>query len=463
VNAPADHSLIIDVGKTSIKCHMLNEEGESIESSVLENTVEASSPYPHFDTERIWRWILDTISKLQNPHTIGAINVTTHGACAALLDGEGKLVLPVLDYEYTGVQEFSGEYAAIRPGFEQTLSPDLPAGLNLGRQLYWQKKQFPEQFGAVQQVLLYPQYWVWRLSGVAVTEVTSLGCHTDLWLVKDQRLSSLATTLGIENAFPPTIPAYQAAGSIKREIAEATGLPRDCAVYAGVHDSNSSVARYLYSTAQQGFTVISTGTWIITMCVNGSTEGLREDQDTLANVSVLGDPLPSARFMGGREFDRICQLTSADTSELETPQDIEALIEADVFALPSFADAGGPFNQRAGEIIGQPQSGKALATLYLALMIDYELQLLGARKDVIFGSFSNKNPLLCQLLAQMRPEQRILLSGDTASTIRGAWCLTRWTSPPPPQLGRFDIAAPTRLSGLLDYRCEWRRQCDLPR
>ena len=453
------HSLIIDIGKTTIKCHLLDCEGEPIDSASRTNTTVDSLPYPHFDTDHIWYWLLDTISGFENPGSIHAINITTHGACAALLDEKGKLAMPVLDYEHTGPQDVQTEYSSIRPDFNQTLSPDLPAGLNLGRQLYWQKKQFPNKFDEVHQILLYPQYWVWRLTGVAVTELTSLGCHTDLWLPGEQRLSSLATTLGIENAFPPIIPAHKSAGMIKREVAEATGLRSDCEVYAGVHDSNSSVARYLYSAPQRDFTVVSTGTWVVSMCVNGSTDGLREDKDTLANVSVLGAPLPSARFMGGREFERICQLTSADTSHQETPRDIEGLIESKVYALPSFADTGGPFCHRTGEIIGQPQSGRGLATLYLVLMIDYELELLGAQGDVIFGSYSNKNPLLCQLLAQLRPEQRILLSGDTASTITGAWCLTRWTSPPPAKLGHFEMATPTALSGLGEYRNAWRTFC----
>lgn len=28
---------------------------------------------------------------------------------------------------------------------------------------------------------MYPQYWALRLTGIAANEVTSLGCHTDLW------------------------------------------------------------------------------------------------------------------------------------------------------------------------------------------------------------------------------------------------------------------------------------------
>ena len=176
----ADHSLIIDVGKTTIKCHLLDSEGHSVTSASLANSVADSPPYPHFDIERTWGWLLDTISALDNKSRIGSINVTTHGACAALLDSAGELVLPILDYEHIGPDACRKEYDAIRPPFEQTLSPALPAGLNLGRQLHWQKQAFPEQFARVAQVLLYPQYWIWRLCGNAVTEVTSLGCHTDL-------------------------------------------------------------------------------------------------------------------------------------------------------------------------------------------------------------------------------------------------------------------------------------------
>ena len=69
-----------------------------------------------------------------------------------------------------------------RPAFEETGSPRLPAGLNLGAQLFWQFRRFPEAAGAhrvdpdVSAVLDAS-----GCPGCAASERTSLGCHTDLW------------------------------------------------------------------------------------------------------------------------------------------------------------------------------------------------------------------------------------------------------------------------------------------
>ncbi|NJN38893.1 MAG: hypothetical protein HC790_09445, partial [Acaryochloridaceae cyanobacterium CSU_3_4] len=50
---------------------------------------------------------------------------------------------------------------------------------------------------------------------------------------------------------------------------------------------------------------MSTGTWVIVLGVGGALEGLEAPRDTLANVDAFGRPVPSARFMGGREYDVI--------------------------------------------------------------------------------------------------------------------------------------------------------------
>ncbi len=56
---------------------------------------------------------------------------------------------------------------------------------------------FPGDFARVSTILTYPQYWAFRLTGVAANEVTSLGCHTDLWNPTAGAYSSLVDTLGI--------------------------------------------------------------------------------------------------------------------------------------------------------------------------------------------------------------------------------------------------------------------------
>ena len=72
--------------------------------------------------------------------------MTTHGATCALLDAHGDLALPVLDYEHDGPDTLAAEYDAVRPPFAETGSPRLPAGLNLGAQIFWQQRRFPDAF-----------------------------------------------------------------------------------------------------------------------------------------------------------------------------------------------------------------------------------------------------------------------------------------------------------------------------
>ena len=48
--------------------------------------------------------------------------------------------------------------------FAELLSPNLPNGLNGGRQIYWQKRAFPDAYARVDAILPYPEYWVWRLT-----------------------------------------------------------------------------------------------------------------------------------------------------------------------------------------------------------------------------------------------------------------------------------------------------------
>ena len=54
-----------------------------------------------------------------------------HGATVALVDHDG-LVLPVLDYEFSGPDALAADYDRLRPDFAVTGSPRMPGGLNIG-------------------------------------------------------------------------------------------------------------------------------------------------------------------------------------------------------------------------------------------------------------------------------------------------------------------------------------------
>jgi L-fuculokinase len=97
-------------------------------------------------------------------------------------------------------------------------------------------------------------------------------------------------------------------------------------------------------------------------------EVLREEVDTLANVDAFGKAVPTARFMGGREYAAICGVDAVQTQP--SVGDLEAVLESGALAVPSFADQGGPFRSQAGRIVGDapdaPHHRAALAAMYCA-------------------------------------------------------------------------------------------------
>lgn len=441
-------TVVLDIGKTNAKLTLLDAAGAILAEQRCPNSIVQSGLYPHHDTERLWHWLQSTLAAFSQLAHITAIVPVTHGATAALVDDEG-LVLPILDYESNLPQSLAAEYATLRPAFGDSLSPQLPCGLNLGLQLYWLAKTYPQQFARARHILAYPQYWAWRLSGVAASEVTSLGCHTDLWQPQQGTFSSLVHRMEWTPLFPPLQAAWTALGPLQANPA----LP-ECQVLCGIHDSNASLLRYLDAQGEaQPRTVLSTGTWAIAAAFGAPLEQLDETADMLANVNALGQPVACMRFMGGREFS----VLAGAAPQVCAVADIARLVEQGTLALPCFAESGGPFVGQAGRIVGPaPQTAQehyALATLYCALMSDYCLDALGAGGPVtVEGSFTD-NPHFASVLAALRPGQDVAVSQDASGTTCGGWMLHRWGGVP---VMASTLARPIEVGCLDAYRAQWR-------
>ena len=150
----------------------------------------------------MWSFLCDSLATFETKYGIDALAITTH-ACTAGLVGADELVLPMLDYEYEIPPEIAAEYDDLRPAFEKTFSPRMPGGLNLGAQLHFLRSTFPKEYASAALYLTFPQYWSWRLTGVARSERTFLGCHSDLWLPKQGTYSSLVGAEFPKKLFAP--------------------------------------------------------------------------------------------------------------------------------------------------------------------------------------------------------------------------------------------------------------------
>ena len=410
---------VIDIGKTNAKVALVDLATLSeIALRRVANAPVRQAPYPHHDVEALWTFILDSLADLNRERRIDAISITTHGATGALVDAAGELVLPVLDYEFDGPEQLAADYDAVRPPFAETGTPRLPIGLNLGAQFFWQQKRFPAEFARAAVMLMYPQYWALRLTGVVANEVTSLGCHTDLWDPWTSDYSSLVDRMGWRRLMAPARPAKDRLGPILPAIAQRTGLDPQTPVFCGLHDSNASLLPHLLSDAPP-FSVVSTGTWVVSMAVGGRKVELDAARDTLVNVNALGDPVPSARFMGGREFS----LLTNDQPQEWSDDDVAAVLARQVLLLPSIQQGSGPFPHRAAQWHNADDlsSGQRFAVIsfYLALMTATCLELIGGDgPTTVEGPFA-RNPLFIRMLAAAtgRP---VVASETTTGTSIGA-------------------------------------------
>ncbi|MBL9056693.1 MAG: FGGY-family carbohydrate kinase [Rhodobacteraceae bacterium] len=452
-HAAVKHVAVIDIGKTNAKLALV-EAGTLREVAVVTrpNTVRPGPPWPHFDVEGHWDFFLHHLAAFHAAHGVDAISVTTHGASAVLLDAAGGLAAPMLDYEYPGPDDLAADYAAIRPPFAETGSARLPGGLNLGAQLFWLMRTDPGLRDRVAQVLTYPGYWGWRLTGQMACDVTSLGCHTDLWEPATGRFSALVARLGLTDKMAPPRRPGEVLGRLRPEVAAQTGLAADTPVTVGIHDSNASLLPHVLGRSAP-FSVVSTGTWVVAMAMGADPVTLDPARDVLVNVNALGQPVPSARFMGGREFEMIAQ---GDTTA-PTAQDRADVLARGVALLPAVEPGSGPFRGRVHRWTVPPEgAGQRMLALswYLAMMTDTCLRLIGARGPVIVEGPFARNPDYLEMLATLRPEG-VEIAASATGTSTGAALLSLGAGTPPETRA---VALPAFSGNLAAYAARWRDQ-----
>ena len=455
-------TLVLDVGKTNAKMSLWNRAGACVARRARANVPQAGGDYPSLDLDGLEAFVADTVREMARLGRVERIAPVTHGAAAVLMRGD-DLYAPPMDYELEVPPETRRAYAAERDAFAATGSPLLPQGLNLGLQLFHLERltgPWPDDVS----IVLWPQYWAHRFCGVLASEVTSLGCHTDLWRPAEAAPSDLAVRRGWARRLPPIRQAADVLGRVTGEWA-ALGLPADCEVLCGLHDSNSALlaARGHAEIAENDAAILSTGTWFVamrSMCpALGEPPRLDAGRDCLVNVDARGRPAPSARFMGGREAETIAGLDSFHITDNYDPQALiralPRLMAAGAMVLPTFAPGFGPFPDRDGIFLNPPETleeKRAVLGLYLALMSDACLDLIGARERVLVEGRFAEAEVFVGALAALRPETAVYVSNAHDDVPFGALRLVFPDLAPRSVLRRI---APLDLP-LEPYRALWR-------
>lgn len=458
-------TVVLDVGKTLSKLTLWGPDGGLLDRRTRPNRpVVRTQSYAALDATGIEAWVAETLTEFARNTRIGAIMPVAHGAAAALLR-DGALAIPPIDYEQSVATDERKDYEAGRDAFALTGSPMMSDCLNVGLQLHHLANVHPELFDGRSIILPWAQYWAWVLSGVAASEVTSLGCHTDLWRPLSGEPSALARRRGWADMFAPIRRAGDVLGMIRPEWSERTGLPNDVKIYCGLHDSNAALlaARGFPEIADFDATVLSTGTWFVAMRTPAAGAAadfstLPEERDCLINVDISGTAIPSARFMGGREIERLIGIDTR-SDDLAAKHEallaaIPAIVSAGIMVLPTMASGFGPFPKYTGHWVGEPSdtfARRASAYLYLALVADTSLDLIGARGRILVEGRFAEAQLFVRALATLRPQTAIYVSNAHNDVSYGA---RRMIDPALLPSAALEKATPLPHD-LSDYKTRW--------
>lgn len=422
---------IIDVGKTNKKLFLFDEQYKIVyerSARFAETVDEDGDPCENLESLRIS--IFDSLNDIFNKKEfhVKAINFSAYGASFVNLDAEGNPVTPLYNYlksypdklkkkfydDYGGEEKFSIEAA----------SPVL-GSLNSGMQLYRLKYERPEVFQKIKYALHLPQYLSFLISAKAFADITSIGCHTNLWNFSENRYHQWVYKENIIEKMPPVVPSDYVLPAVYEKNNFLLGI--------GLHDSSSALIPYLVSF-QEPFVLISTGTWCISLNpFNYKPLTAHElKQDCLCYLQFQGMPVKASRLFAGQEHEeqvkRIAEYFHQNPlryRDMVFNRDIISKIKKENKNLKDQVSLGqpSPFAKRnLSEFSGDEEA-------YHQLMLDIihqqyistQLVLQGTEAKRIFvdGGFS-KNSVYMNLLAAVFPGIEVFAASMAQATAAGA-------------------------------------------
>ncbi|TMI64549.1 MAG: carbohydrate kinase [Bacteroidetes bacterium] len=384
--------LIFDIGKTNKKLLLFDENYKIVfEESKQFAEVKDEDDYPCENVEELTKWLKESFDAIcsDKRFTIKAVNFSGYGASFVYLDKEEKQILPLYNYlkPYSKElqQQFYKKYGGESLVAKQTASPVL-GNLNSGMQLYRLKYEKPGEFAKIKYALHLPQYLSYVICGELNTDITSVGCHTNLWHFQHNKYHSWAKSEGVEEKFPAL-----------KDCTEMAGAAGDISVGAGLHDSSAALIPYL-SSFNEPFILLSTGTWCISL--NPFNHSLLSDyelhQDCLCYLSYHGSPVKASRLFAGYEHE---QQTKRLGEHFKTDTGYYKKVKADLDLLKKFKI--------------KPASSQSVKDSAMVSQSKFE------KRDL--NSFSNYEEAYHRLIADIMEQQvrstNIVLRGTTVKRI----------------------------------------------
>jgi sugar (pentulose or hexulose) kinase len=294
---------IFDVGKTNKKLFLFDENYKIVfeRSARFTETVDEDR-FPCENLDSLKLSVFDSLREVfrLKDFEIKAINFCSYGASFVYLNDDGKACAPLYNYlkEYPEnlKKQFYHTYGGEEEFSFRTASPVL-GSLNSGMQLYRIKYEKPDLFKKIMYALHLPQYLSYLITSAVYSDITSIGCHTNLWDFQKNEYHSWVQKEGILEKLPPIFPC--------NEVVPASFPGSNYSVGIGLHDSSAALIPYLVNF-HEPFILLSTGTWCISLNPFNHSPLTKEElqKDCLCFMSFDGKPVKASRLFAGYEHEQ---------------------------------------------------------------------------------------------------------------------------------------------------------------
>jgi sugar (pentulose or hexulose) kinase len=389
------------------------------ESTQLEEITDEDG-FPCEDVDALTKWMKRKFSEifLRKDIDIKAVNFSAYGASFVHVDEGSNIVTPLYNYlkpyPENLKKQFYDSYGGEDIVARETASPVL-GSLNSGMQLYRLKYEKPEVYKKIKYSLHLPQYLNFIISEIPSTDITSVGCHTNLWDFRKNGYHDWVSTERLDKKFAPLYNGDKIVGSIDDKIQIGIGL----------HDSSAALLPYLASFHEL-FVLISTGTWCISLNPYNHTEltGKELKQDCLSYLSYKGKPVKASRLFAGYEHE---QQVKRLATHFQKAIDYYQTIEWNA-ALLNEMQSGNKFSGRSfsqvdlGEFTSYEQAYYHLMwNIVQQQTMSTNLVIAGMAVKKIFvdGGFG-KNPVYMNLLAKALPGMEVYAATVPQASALGA-------------------------------------------
>lgn len=409
---------VFDIGKTNKKLLLFDEELKIVfEHADQFAESKDEDGFPCDDLEKLNNFVFESLRTVlsKSQFELKGLNFTAYGASFVYIDESGKPLSPLYNYlkPYPEelLEQFYSAYGGRTEFAKETASPVL-GSLNSGVQLYRIKYERNDLLKQIRYALHLPQYLSFLISGKSCSDITSIGCHTNLWDFRKNNYHHWLENEGLIDKLAPILPSDSV---IKTNF---EGHSFDVGI--GLHDSSAALIPYLVNF-KEPFLLISTGTWCISLNpFNASPLSTFElESDCLCYLHYRGKPVKASRLFAGneheQELNRISQYFSKPKSRYEQMNFNSAFLnlldKEEVYSgndLASYGSDTEAYHRLMIHIIKQQK-------------ISSELVIKGSDVKRIFvdGGFS-KNSIYMNLLSIVFPEMEVFAASMAQSTAMGA-------------------------------------------